>query len=209
MTPTPEPINKPHHTTNKSLHLTGAELQSMREGAGLSREALAQLVGVQARTIKHWENGRAGVPDDVAHVAAKAAQRVATAAHRLRMQARRTHHGTPGFSETAWGPDGEPHHLQIGQATPPAPVVLMRYRETEHMHHTEAAAGFTADTHGAAVAQALQGLSLDNVPTRVVWFDHAAYASWIDAQRLADTPAMRQHWADFQALRAQTVCFSE
>jgi len=45
--------------------MTGAELQTLREACGLTREHMAQLKGVQARTIKHWENGRAGVPADV------------------------------------------------------------------------------------------------------------------------------------------------
>jgi DNA-binding transcriptional regulator YiaG len=49
-------------------YMTGAELQTMREACHLSRDDLAGLVRVQARTVKHWENGRSGVPGDVAAV---------------------------------------------------------------------------------------------------------------------------------------------
>ena len=49
--------------------LTGAELQTLREACNLTREELGELAGVAARTIKHWESGRAGVPADVAALA--------------------------------------------------------------------------------------------------------------------------------------------
>jgi DNA-binding transcriptional regulator YiaG len=48
--------------------MTGAELQCMREACAVSREELADLVGVQSRTVKHWESGRATVPADVAAI---------------------------------------------------------------------------------------------------------------------------------------------
>lgn len=47
-------------------HITGAELQTLREACGLSREELATMAHVQARSIKHWEHGRMGAPADVA-----------------------------------------------------------------------------------------------------------------------------------------------
>lgn len=186
-------------------HMTGAELQTLREAAGLSREALAERVGVQARTVKHWEHGRGGVPADVADVVRHLAGWVAEAAHRLRMQARQIYHGQPGFGATQWGADGQPLAMQTGQATQPAQVVLMRYRETADMMASTAPNGTMADTHGAAVAQAMQGLALDDIPARVVWFDPATYGAWIDAQRLADTPDMRAHWAQGQGLAAQAI----
>lgn len=178
----------------------------MREAAGLSREALAQLVGVEARTVKHWEHGRTGVPADVAQVASNAAQWVSTAAQRLRLQSKRKHRGHPGTEEaTEWHLDGSSRKIEATPPTPGAPVVLLRYRETGHIHRTEAATGATAETHGAAVVQALQGLALDQVPARVVWFDPAAYGAWVDAQRLADTPDTRQAWAEREALPAQAI----
>lgn len=47
-------------------HITGAELQTLREACGLSREELATMAHVQARSIKHWEQGRMAAPADVA-----------------------------------------------------------------------------------------------------------------------------------------------
>lgn len=49
--------------------ITGAELQSLREMCGMSREDLAELAGVESRTIKFWETGKNGVPADVTDLA--------------------------------------------------------------------------------------------------------------------------------------------
>ena len=54
---------------NTNHTITGAELQTLREAAGLSRDALAELAQVQARTVKHWETRTgAAVPADVAAI---------------------------------------------------------------------------------------------------------------------------------------------
>ena len=179
MTTTPQGKPPARPATLAPEYTTGAELQTLREAAGLSRDALADLVGVQARTVKHWENGRAGVPADVAAVAQHWAQWVRKASTRLHAQA---------------------------MHTPAQNVVFMRYRETAHMPAWCCTADNRhAEAHGAAVAQAVQRLALDGVAARVVWFDPAAYGAWIDAQRLADTPDMRAHWAAGQALPSQAV----
>jgi hypothetical protein len=49
-----------------SDYITGSELQCMREACGLDRDQLAERVGVQGRSIKHWEMRSNGVPADVA-----------------------------------------------------------------------------------------------------------------------------------------------
>ena len=49
-----------------TVDMSGATLQTLRESLHITREDLAAAVGVQARTIKHWEHARARVPDDVA-----------------------------------------------------------------------------------------------------------------------------------------------
>lgn len=68
-------------------HLTGAELQTLRENANMPREDLAELAGVQARTIKHWESGRAGVPSDVADLVRCIDQTIDAAAQQVDSQA--------------------------------------------------------------------------------------------------------------------------
>ena len=47
-------------------YMTGAELQCLRDACGLDRDQLAERVGVQGRSIKHWEMRSNGVPADVA-----------------------------------------------------------------------------------------------------------------------------------------------
>lgn len=74
--------------------LTGPELQSLREACHLSRDELGDLVGVQARTIKHWENGRAAVPQDVADRLGTLDDRLSHDAHTQARQVRaKTHPG--------------------------------------------------------------------------------------------------------------------
>lgn len=199
--PPARPVTLAHEYT------TGAELQTLREAAGLSREALADLVGVQSRTVKHWEHGRAGVPADVAQVATDAAEWVTLTARRMWLQGRQTHHGRPaGRTMADYGQDGDLAALEILPAIAPEKVVMLRYSETRHMHRADLESGATADTHGAAVVRSVQNLrTLDDIPARVVWFDPAAYGAWIDAQRLDDTPDMRAHWAAGQGLAAQAV----
>lgn len=80
-----------------SEKMTGAELRTWRESAGLSREALAERVNVQPRTIKHWESGRADVPDDVASVVYDLAGWVRTEAQKMRLDAASMRMGAKPF----------------------------------------------------------------------------------------------------------------
>lgn len=199
--PTTANTPPPGNATPPPTHMTGAELQTLREAAGLSREALAELVGVQARTVKHWESGRAGVPADVAAMAHHWAQWTRQTAQAMHQAARE------------WLRQFEPvqvHHLGDPEprtlaATAPGPVVMVRHQQTEDMHRAERARGARADCHGAAVAQAVQRLALDGVAARVVWFDAASFASWCQANSADDTPAARTAWAQAAALPAQAI----
>lgn len=53
-----------------SGRITGAELQSLREICGLTRDELAHMAGVEPRTIKFWEAAKNGVPADVTDMVA-------------------------------------------------------------------------------------------------------------------------------------------
>ena len=186
-TPGAAPVKPPaRQVTPAPEYTTGAELQTLREAAGLSREALAELVGVQARTVKHWEHGRAGVPADVA-------AEVQHRAEWVRVRARRMH------------TDAREWLRQFEPATPAGPFVLVRYQQTADMLPSDRTRGARADCHGAAVAQVMQRLALDGVAARVVWFDVASFASWCQADHADDTPAARQAWAECAALPAQAV----
>jgi transcriptional regulator with XRE-family HTH domain len=183
-------------------HMTGAELQTLREAAGLSREALAELAQVQARTVKHWETrGGAGVPADVAAMVRAAADWVRmTARQALRDVLQQIHGGpTAAAIASAWA--------GIFDAASDAPqVVLIRYRETAHMHTQDRAQGLLADVHGAMVARLVLDLIDNGARPRVVWFDPESFARWVvDVQGLPpghDTPAARTAWSA-QVIEAQ------
>lgn len=193
------------NTAHQTEHTTGAELQTLREAAGLSRDSLAELVGVQARTVKHWENGRSGVPADVAAVVHNLAQWVNMNARNMHAIARRQALGTPSATRTTYDEDGEPASIEIAPAEPARPVVLLRYKHTADMMPGDQEQGAQADCHGAAVGQVVQRLALDGVAARVVWFDPASFASWCQKTQADDTPAARQAWAEREALPAQAV----
>lgn len=167
-------------------HITGAELQTLREAAGLTREVLAGLANVQARTIKHWETRTgAAVPADVAAIVQASAIWVMQAAREGLRAALRE-----------WE-DGEP-----------AEVVLIRYRETDHMHTQDRAQGLRADVHGAMVARLVLDLMANGLHPRVAWFDREDFAHWVTyVQGLPighDTPAARAAWAA-QAIERQAI----
>jgi hypothetical protein len=73
--------------------------------------------------------------------------------------------------------------------------VLIRYRETAHMHTTDRTKGLMADVHGGMVCRLSLDLMAQGVTARVVWFDPDHYAQWLSTQGAADTPAIRGAWA--------------
>lgn len=156
--------------------LTGAELQTLREACCLTREELGELAGVAARTVKHWENGRAGVPADVAALAHRldaTIQQAADNGARVVAQARAQHGGTA-----------------------PADVVLMRYRSDDDLAtYRPDMAGQPASVHGAMVQRLTATLRATGQPVRIVWMDQDDYEAWRAAHSLADLESTRATWA--------------
>ena len=94
--------------TKDTTTMTGAELQTLRESCGLSRDEFAGLADVQARTVKHWETRKgSGVPADAAALATE----LESAAH----QAIIAHTERAILMHAPQGKD--------------TPVILTRYRE--------------------------------------------------------------------------------
>ena len=173
-------------TMSHDEYMTGAELQTLREACGLSRDTLGLICSVQARTVKHWEGGRSGVPDDVAQAVRQVARWVAVESAALAASIER---------EAAAGA---------------APAVLVRYREAAEMPAKLRAAGVLPEVHGAMLARAacwrLAGLQ-DRGP-RVVWFEPAPYFEWLHAAGHKpgdDSEQLRSQWATLRALSAQAM----
>lgn len=162
-----------------SDYMTGAELQTLREGCGLSREDLAGLCGVQARTVKHWENGRSGVPADVANTVRRVDQMVLKSVREgvYSMRVSLVHHDEP-----------------------PAEIVLMRYSSAEDLaRYRPEMAGMPAGVHGAIVSHLRQALSMitsfDKTALRIVWMHSEEYQAWRSAQGFNDIESTRAAWA--------------
>ena len=176
--------------------MTGAELQTLREAAGLSREVLAGLADVQARTVKHWESrASSAVPADVAvMVRTSAAWVLKTARDNLRDILLQIHGGpmAAGVAEAMTG---------IFPAGADAPqVVLVRYRETDHMRPQDRELGHL---HGAMLARLVLDLIAHGMRPRVVWFDPVDYDRWFDSTVKTGGLISHARWAA-QAIASQT-----
>lgn len=156
---------------------TGAELQTLREAARITREALADACGVEARTVKHWETRKGfGVPADVWHTLAELIEWI-----------------TKASRET----------VESANMAPGAPVVLVRYRDAKDMPKT--ARGLRADVHGAIVCDAFMAMNAQGRDARVVWFEPESFAQWLSTQQVQGQPesAQRAAWAAQQGLADQ------
>jgi DNA-binding transcriptional regulator YiaG len=189
--PIHSPPSSDRHTMNPTTPMTGAELQTLREASGLTREALASLAGVEARTVKHWETRKGtAVPADVGALAQATARWVReTAAEGVKQAVAALKTQAPHLK---YMPPLEYPMLGLSHE-----VVLIRYRETEHLAETDRAQGLRADVHGAMVARLVLDLLGEGFTPRVVWFDPEAFTEWRQAitPTLPDSHALRGAWA--------------
>lgn len=174
--------------------MTGAELKTLREACGLTREDFGDMAGVQARSVKHWENGRAGVPGDVASLAQGLDSTVSRAAGELLQHA----------IDAA---------LALGEK--PRQVVLLRYSAEDAARYPQGRELASLGRLSGAQAAALQGAAINRIritrgrldallPTlegsalRIVWMQSDAYEAWRGAQGLTDSGLIRADWAAAQ-----------
>ena len=159
-----------------SERMTGAELATMRQACGLSRDDLARMACVQTRTIKHWESGHAGVPADVANTVYRISMMVQDAvltSCRDLVTARTEN------------------------------VVLVRYRTDADLHRcVPDSFGMPVGAHGAMVARMIGAMQLwpglQDIRPRVVWFDRSAFDAWLEDEGLPDGEPALQAWAASQ-----------
>ena len=174
-------------------NMTGAELQTLREACNLSRDELATLAGVAARTVKHWENGRAGVPADVAALVADIDGIITREVH------------TTAQHAMQWAREGG----RDGNPVRPAVLVLYGPESWPKWHHL---GGFSALPVGVASALVSRCRLLMQagesgkhaMPVRVVRFDESNYLAWLKLAPDADDPGTLQRWAAEQ-VTAQAI----
>lgn len=166
-------------------YMTGAELQTIREALHLTREDLADLAGVAARTVKHWESGRSGVPADVAETV-------------TRMDALATREASNELERLRHLPQSLDAPHGVGD------VVLTRYRGAAGMTPALRASlgGMAAWIQAAIVARVRAKVLEHGASVRVVWFDPQDYEAWRSTQGLDDSHGARMIWAQ-QALENQ------
>lgn len=172
-------------------HMTGAELQTLRDAAGLTRETLAALAGVEPRTVKHWETRKgASVPADVAVIVSHAAWTVINTSRAVLRAAQASH--KPGDT-----------------------VALLRYRKTADMIGGDDMPAWHADAWGAILSRAVLQLMAADYRPRVIWFDPDNYQAWRQSLRFdrqtgspveppEDNAATREAWAAW-AIERQAI----
>ena len=170
--------------------MTGAELDTLRRACGWEREDLADLCRVQTRTIKHWQSGRAAVPDQVARfVRAQALWLQELTARTLRQYAE--------VLELA----------KVHSAGQPLEVVLLRYKDQADIAGADAAEALTPATHAALTLRVMLALQAQGAEVRLVWFDALAFGEWAYQHGVSDTSASRAAWAAGEGLQGQTRAY--
>ena len=150
--------------------LTGAELQTLREACGLSRDDLGALAGVAARSVKHWEHGRSGVPADVADIVRRLDELI----------------------------DFQIDQARNRHITGPNEFTLIRYRDEDALaHYRPDLAGQPLGVHGAIVQRVAMNLRREGMTARVVWMVPDEYEAWRlrISCTLPDDDAQRAIWA--------------
>jgi DNA-binding XRE family transcriptional regulator len=179
-------------------YMTGAEMQTLREACHLSREDLASLASVQARTVKHWENGRAAVPEDVADIVRSIDATIQeAAAQELHLIRAREH---PSVKPGTFGAVLLRYKTESGNL---AGLDILPATITPH-HHLRGAIAARVQAGALWLHDAMGGAP---AVVRVVWFDVAQFEEWRRLQGLAglhDSHALRQQWAG-QALANQAI----
>jgi hypothetical protein len=141
---------------------------------------------VQTRTIKHWQSGRATVPDQVARfVRAQALWLQDLTARTLREYA---------------------DVLELARADKlgaPLEVVLVRYKDYAHIVAGKGLETLTPPLHAALTLRVMLALQAQGLVVRLVWFDPVAFGEWAKRQGVGDTPASRSAWAAGEGLDAQ------
>lgn len=153
-------------------YMTAAELQTLREACGLSRDELGALAGVQARTVKFWEYGKIGVPADVADLVREVDRNIMSAVSQM---------------------------VHSIRNKPVADVVFIRYRNEDMPRYRPDLKDFPSSVHSAILSRVRLLLPwsaghLDRIPKiRIVFMMPDQYEAWRGAR--PDTEATRAEWA--------------
>jgi transcriptional regulator with XRE-family HTH domain len=154
--------------------MTSAELKTLREFLGLSVTWLAAKVGVQERTVRHWESGRNPVPDDVAKLVKYHNSLVENVVR-----------------ETV-------EHC-LSQETKPEEVLLVRYHtDTELWKHRADMLGLPVTFHAAMLQRTAYALQSHNIATTLEYFVPEAYSGWCEVRGLPKNESTRAAWAASQ-----------
>lgn len=157
--------------------MTPAECKTLREGLGLSAQALARRLGLKSdRTIRWWETGGRRIPEDAARDLAELDTRVER---------------TVMVVVEMWA-----------KASPRARrATLLRYHTDEELRRyqpdTLAMLG-SARVHAAMIGRAKRAIEQRGGRVTITFMDSNAYESWLADSGSEDAPEARAAWAALQ-----------
>lgn len=153
--------------------MTPAEYRTVRAGLGLSAQQVANIAGVQLRTVQRWEKGqdrpRTG---DVAVLLSQFDSKINTTVARMVASADRLPaDSNPVLVRYTRGEDIPRPTLDL---VPDMPDVVLTL-------------------HCALVERTREALAIAGRRCRIVWFDAAAYLDWLAGRD--DRVKLREQWA--------------
>jgi len=150
--------------------MTPAEFKSLREGLGLSAQAMADILGIRnERTVRHWESGE-NLPEGVVKVAKE-------------------------MDDLVWRMAR--HGLEVFRERPAEIMVVLRY-ETEATflrYHPGDTRPQVHRLHAAAINRLKWLLQLEHQDLRILSMDPEHYEPWRKDQGLEDGEEARTAWA--------------
>jgi len=164
--------------------MTPAELWTAAQGLHLNDQILAEMLGVEDRTVRRWRAGQRRIPAGVAEELA-------------RLEAE--------IDRIAGEHVASVKQLAADQGGLPSAVALLLYRDSADVEQWQP--GFVqsfgwpgaASLHAAVVTRVRRDLMRFGIAIRVVWMDSERYAAWLAETGAADSPATRAAWAAIEA----------
>lgn len=149
--------------------MTSAEFKSLREGLGLSAQALADILGIRnERTVRHWESGGA-IPDDA----------MARLVQLDELVVKMAQSGLEAFKEQ-----------------PAVLVAVVRYEtEADFLRYHPKSIPHMHRLHAAAITRLRWTLQNEGRRLRILSMLPDAYEAWRAAEGLPDEESTRAAWA--------------
>ena len=149
-----------------------AELKTLRESVGLSINELARMAGAQDHSVRNWESGKTGAPENVSSLLTALDRMLSISVD-----------AALSFARDRINTDGKP-----------TDIVLLRYKtDADLWQYQPDFEGLPVSVHTAMLKRARAALADLHVRTSIVEMDTGLYKQWLNGR--ADNTELRTEWA--------------